>query len=336
MRSEMAQQPEVIARLVNRSPMDRDLLRPLIPAELAGVTLIARGSSDNAAILGRYLFERTARRPAGLAAPALHTLYHARVDYRGYLAIALSQSGATPEIVSVLAAMGSAGARTVAVTNDPESKLAAAADFVYALEAGAEVAVPATKTVTAQMLAMTVIASAFEPSASSAEQMMALPVAVEEVLSSSLEAERLAAQWAGAASRLVVVSRSFGYAAAMEAALKITETTGIHAQGYSSADLRHGPIASVNAQTPVLIIDTGGPAGPDLSGIAELARERNAPVAWCRPGPDAQLSVPPCTAEPLAAIVATVRCQQFALALALARGQNPDAPPGLSKVTETH
>ncbi len=332
----MAQQPEVIARLVNRSAVDRERLRPLIPTKLAGVSLVARGSSDNAAILGRYLIERAARRPAGLAAPALHTLYNAQVDYRDYLAIALSQSGATPEIVSVLAAMGRTGACTVAVTNDPDSMLASVADFAYPLEAGVEVAVPATKTVTAQMLAMTVIASAFDPSDMSSEQMIALPGAVEKVLRSSSEAERLAAQWAWNASRLVVVSRGFGYAAAMEAALKITETSGIYAQGYSSADLRHGPIAGVNAAAPVLIIDAGGPGGADLAGIAELARKRGAPVAWCRPAPDAELPLPPCSAEPLAAILATVRCQQLAHALALARGQNPDAPPGLSKVTETH
>lgn len=335
MRREMAQQPEVIARLVNRSPMDRDRLRPLIPKDLAGVTLIARGSSDNAAILGRYLIERATRRPAGLAAPALHTLYGEEVDYHGYLAIALSQSGATPEIASVLAAMKRTGACALAITNDPDSKLAAVADVVYPLEAGVEVAVPATKTVTAQMVAMTVIASAFDPSYISDEQMMTLPLAVEEVLGSSSEAERLAAQWATCASRVVVVSRGFGYAAAVEAALKITETSDIHAQGYSSADLRHGPIASVNASTPVLIIEAGGPGAADLAGIAELARERGAPIAWCRPGPDAELRLPPCSAEPLAAILATVRCQQFALSLALARGQNPDAPLGLSKVTET-
>ena len=275
-------------------------------------------------------------RPAALAAPALHTLYGSQVDHQGYLAIALSQSGATPEITTVLASMARTGARTIAITNDPCSPLARVPDLVYPLDAGDELAVPATKTVTAQMLAVTVIASVFGTADASESDVYALPELVRRVLNSSGAAEQLAAVWAPSATRVVVVSRGYGYAAALEAALKITEATGVHAQAFSAADLRHGPIASVNSNTPVLIIDTGGPGARDLAALAALARGRGAPVAWCSSSPGADLPLPACEAESLSAILATVQAQQLALALALARGVDPDAPPGLTKVTETH
>src|SRR4051794_20174180 len=163
MRSEMAEQPDVLAKFATRLDDHVERVRALLPAPLAGVTFVARGSSDNAAVYGRYLAELASGRPAALAAPSLQTLYRADVDYSGWLVVALSQSGATPEIVSVTGRLRDAGARTVAIVNDEASPLAATAELVLGLGAGEERAVPATKTVTAELLAVAAVASALGP-----------------------------------------------------------------------------------------------------------------------------------------------------------------------------
>jgi glucosamine--fructose-6-phosphate aminotransferase (isomerizing) len=338
MRREMSEQSEVLGRLVARAASDREQLRSFIPDTMVGVRLVARGSSWNAANLGRYLIERAAGRPASLAAPALHTVYSADVNHEGYVAIGLSQSGATPEIATVLSTMRRSGARTLAVTNAPESAVADAAEIVYALDAGDELAVPATKTATAQMLGLLVIASAFGPTGISADQLSSFPSLVAETVPSMSAAQRLAARWAGTVGRLVIVSRGYGYAAALEVALKITEAAGIPAQAFSAADLRHGPMAGIGPDSAVLIIDPAGPGSCELglSEIDTMASARGAPVAWCSALIGADLPLPSHCPEPLAAIIATIRGQQLALALALIRGKDPDAPPGLTKITRTY
>ena len=167
MAAELAEQPQVLGRLVSRHVADRDQVQAvlpgrLLPGRLAGTVLLARGSSDNVAVYGRYLIELASRRPAGLAAPSVHTRYEADVDYSGYLAVALSQSGATPEVVDTAARMRRAGAVVVGITNEAASPLTGVCDLTLLTEAGAELAVPATKTVTAQMLAIAAIAAAYD------------------------------------------------------------------------------------------------------------------------------------------------------------------------------
>src|SRR5215212_3731713 len=153
MRAEMLEQPATLRRLADHFDDHVAAVRAVVRKPLAGVVFVARGSSDNAAVYGRYLTELASGRPAGLAAPSLHTLYETRAHYAGFLVVAISQSGATPEIVSVCRRLRNGGARTVAIVNDPDSALAGAVDAVLALDVGPELAVPATKTVTGEMLA---------------------------------------------------------------------------------------------------------------------------------------------------------------------------------------
>src|SRR5215471_8042259 len=185
MAAELAQQPEVLGRLVGRHASDRDQVRAVLPGRLAGTVLLARGSSDNVAVYGRYLIELASRRPAGLAAPSVHTRYQANVDYTGYLAVALSQSGVTPEIVETAARMRRSGAAVVGITNESGSPLTQACDLTLLTEAGPELAVPATKTVTAQMLAVAAIAAAYDPSLVPAADLAALPDLVSSLLADS-------------------------------------------------------------------------------------------------------------------------------------------------------
>jgi glucosamine--fructose-6-phosphate aminotransferase (isomerizing) len=331
----MLEQPAALRRLADRFDGHVAAVRAVVPEPLAGVVFVARGSSDNAAVYGRYLAELASGRPAGLAAPSLHTLYETRPHYAGFLVVAISQSGATPEIVTVCRQLRNGGARTVAIVNDADSPLAEAVDAVVAIDAGPELAVPATKTVTGQMLAVAAVAAAIGSPPFTGEQLAAMPAAVEAVLADPEPAKTLAERWS-ASERVFVVGRGLLYAAALEAALKVKETSGMLAEGISAADLRHGPIGVARPDVPVLVLDGGGPARGDLHEVAGLARERGAPVAICSDEAGADLPLPGGTPEALAVFPATVRAQQLALALADARGLEADTPAGLTKVTPTH
>jgi glucosamine--fructose-6-phosphate aminotransferase (isomerizing) len=334
MRSEMGEQPVVLARFVDRFDEHVAGVRQLLPDPLAGVAFVARGSSDHAAVFGRYLAELAAARPAALVAPSLHTLYSARVDYSGWLVVALSQSGQTPEVETVTRRLGEQGARTVAIVNEPDSRVGRSAELVIPLRAGHERAVPATKSVTAELLAVAAVATALGPVPFTDADLAALPGAAAAVLGRQSPAVAVAARWAHA-ERAFVVARGLIFAAALESALKIKETTGVLAEGISSADLRHGPIAATGPEAPVLVIDGGGPASTDLDELATLAEGRGADVARCAPG-ESDLPLPGGLPEALTVVTATVRGQQLALELAVARGLDPDQPAGLTKVTATN
>jgi glutamine---fructose-6-phosphate transaminase (isomerizing) len=333
MRSEMGEQPEVLARFADNFDEHVKRVRALLPPRLAGVTFVARGSSDHAAVYGRYLVELASGRPAALTAPSLQTLYGAHVDYDGWLVVALSQSGATPEIETVTRRLQEAGARTVAIVNDEDSPLARTAELVIGLGAGEERAVPATKTVTSELVAVAAVAAALGPVPFERSALAALPDAVAQVVAEPEPAAQLANRWHDA-ERTFVAARGLLLAAALETALKVKETTGVLAEGVSAADLRHGPIAATGPGAPLLTIDGGGPGSDDLLEVARLAAARGADVARIAPG-DADLPLPTGVPEALMVVTATVRGQQLALALAEARGVDPDAPAGLSKVTAT-
>jgi glutamine---fructose-6-phosphate transaminase (isomerizing) len=326
MAAEMAEQPEVLARVTARAAADAGAVRAVLPSPLAGVVFLARGSSDNAAVFGRYLAELRAGRPAGLAAPSLYTRYHATVDWRGYLVVALSQSGATPEIISTCRAARAGGAVVLGITNEPMSPLADAVDLLLGTDAGPERAVPATKTVTAQLAVLATVTSALRAAPGPDGTLDGLPGAVAAVLGDPGPVRRLTGQWREL-DRLVVAGRGLAYAAALETALKVKETTGILAEGISTADLLHGPIAAVYAGAPVLLVDGGGPADTDTEELRALLASRQARAA--------SLPVPPGLQETVHVIAAVTRGQQLAYELARARHVDPDAPAHLSKVTAT-
>src|SRR3954469_71583 len=348
MAAEMAEQPERLARLVERWDGATAQVRALAWPQVNGSVIVARGSSDHAGAYGRYLLELVSGRPVALAAPSLHTLYGAKVDYRGFLAVAVSQSGRTPEILTTLQRLQAAGAAGLAITNDGSSPLARAAQATLRLEAGPERAVPATKTVTATMTAFALVAAALGTAPFTREQAAELPGWVAEVLDDPEPAEVAAAQLADA-TRLITVSRGLMFSAALEAALKLKETTRIPAEGFSAADLRHGPIAVIEPGFPVLALPAegparagpglarhaGGPARADMRALVADLRGRGAEVAVVADEEGAALPLPAGVPEALAPLVAVVRAQQLALALARRRGLDPDAPEGLSKVTIT-
>jgi glucosamine--fructose-6-phosphate aminotransferase (isomerizing) len=334
MATEMAEQPDRLRNLLGRFADIAARVRAVAPAPLGGVTIVARGSSDHAAVYGRYLLEAATGKPISLAAPSLHTLYGIDSDYRGQLVIAVSQSGATPEIVRTLEALQDAGGSGLAITNEPDSPLAHAATEVVELDMGEERAVPATKTVTGQFTAFAIIAAALGRTPFTEDELDAVPGAVQAALDDP-GAVAAAARAVVHTSQLIIVARGYLYAAALETALKIEETCSLPADGYSAADLRHGPIAAVTAGVPVVALCTTGPAEADVLSLVDELRARQAEVLVVGSSERADIWLPAGTPEPLAPIVAVVRGQQLAHDLAVALGRDPDSPVGLTKVTPT-
>jgi glucosamine--fructose-6-phosphate aminotransferase (isomerizing) len=334
MASEMAEQPGRLDALMSRRGELEKEVRSLAPVGLAGTVLVARGSSDHAAKCGAYLLEMATGRPVALASPSITTLYRSATDYSGYLLVAVSQSGQTPEIVEVVEMARANGARAIAITNDALSPLAAAADLVLALEAGTELAVPATKTVTAQLVSFAIIAQALGEIGLDDKAAGELPGQVADVLADQAPMTELAG-WLRDADRLVTVARGILYGAAGEAALKVAETTSLLTAAFSAADLRHGPIAIASTEPPVVAFAHPGPASEDVVEVVAELRARGAGVRLAGPVPGSDFGWPASAPEVVAPVLAVVRGQQLALALALELGRDPDAPPGLMKVTAT-
>ena len=337
MAAEIAEQPAALERTLAS-------LLPLVPsvasvaAPTRQVLFIARGSSDAAAHYGRYLVEVCAGRPATSASPSVATLYRSRMDLSGVLAVALSQSGRTEEIVETLRWAADCGAATVSITNDGDSPLAAAADLALVTAAGPERALPATKTNTAQLAALVVHPLGLDAPSSLRSDVLRAPEAVAAML--AVDAGPLAAALSDV-DGLVVSGRGFASSTAWELSLKVRETCGLEASGLSYADLLHGPIAVVQQRTPALLVAAGdGPALPGILALARRLRAEGAPVHGIGGGPalaaECTVALPgPDLPEQVAPIGLVVPGQLAVAALAARLGLDPDAPPGLAKVTQT-
>lgn len=339
MRHEIDQQPEALRATIDALLPRRDEVAALA-ARTSTVLFIARGTSDNAAVYGSYLIQAHAGRLTSLAAPSIATTYKARIDLSGVLAVALSQSGRTEEIVETLAWAKDCGARTLAVTNGGAgSPLAKAADVALVTQAGIEQAVPATKTFTTELAALAVLGlglgAALDPG-----QLRAVPDAVAEMLARPVDLEPILAPLAKVPG-VVVSGRGMAYAAALELAIKLKEACYLHAMGLSYADLLHGPIAVVDAETPAIVV--AADAGPTLAGTVDLARRVSGAGAAVFGIGGGEALAAACTAalagpalpEWLAPIGLIVPGQLVTEALARRLGVNPDRPRGLSKVTQT-
>jgi glucosamine--fructose-6-phosphate aminotransferase (isomerizing) len=334
MASEMSEQPERLGALLARRHDIADQIRSLVPDGVMGTVLVARGSSEKAATCGGYLLEMATRRPVTSASPSVHTLYRANIDFSGYLVIAISQSGMTPEIVEVVERANASGAKTVAITNDASSPLASAADVLLTLEAGEERAVPATKTVTCQLASFAILAQALGDIGLDDRACDELPGQVAELLADPDPAAEVAG-WLQGSTRLATVARGLLYGAAGEAALKIEETSSLFATSFSAADLRHGPIAIAATGIPILAFAHPGPASDDVLELVTELKSRAANTRLAGPVEGSVMSWAATAPEILVPVLAVARAQQVALALARILGRDPDAPQGLTKVTVT-
>lgn len=338
---EIAEQPQVIERVLERQ-LDKvqrlaDELRRRDPA---AIVLAARGSSDNAAAYGRYLLETRNHQLTSLAAPSTVTLYGSGPRLGRSAVVAVSQSGRSDDIVAYLRHAGAQGALTVAVVNDAQSPLAANAEWVLECMAGAELSVPATKTVTAQMTLLAALATVLAGDGQ-CRALAHLPESVGRALTLRAEAAALARELAPSTTA-AVVGRGFAYPAALEIALKLKETTDTMAEAFSAADFFHGPVALVDPEYPVLLVDVGGHSTPAVAEAAAEVARRQGKALLLRagevlpietPAPALALRVP--LAEYYTPIVAVVLGQLLSVELATVRGLDPAHPRGLKKVTRT-
>lgn len=338
MESEVRSQPAMLARLVeDAAPLVVELGRAIAGRRPRFAVLAARGSSDHAAIYGKYLLETQTGLVASLAAPSVYSLYGRSPDVRDALAIGISQSGQSPDIVAALEGARRAGALALAVTNDEASPLARVSDLVLPLRVGPERSIAATKTFTAELLALWLLVGAV----AGADAEPARRVA-EHVMDALRSADRgLAGFTLGeAASPVVVVGRGYSFPIALEVALKLREVGIRNAQGFSAADLLHGHIAAVHPGTWALVVGVAGPTLPSLVDCVGALRARGAHTVVISDAPalgqgaDVVVSVDAAT-ESLGAIPIAVVGQWLTLQDAMARGLDPDRPPGLEKIVRT-
>ncbi len=296
------------------------------------VVLIARGSSDHAAIYGRYLLEGRCGIVTALAAPSLYTTYARPSTCAGRSRSASRSRARRPRSCRPSRMPASRGALTAAVTNEDGSSIARGVDHPLLTRAGTEQSVAATKTYTAQLAAFAALAAALGARAL-CDGLGALPGLMSDTLAGSEAAAGEAALSLARDDAAVCVARGFSYAVALEAALKLKETCGIWAEGFSSADLRHGPTAAVTRATPALVFHAGGALESDVEQLEGELRARGAPLISIGPGRVVPTAEPPC--EELAPFTLVLPAQLIAERLARLRGRDPDRPSGLQKVTET-
>lgn len=340
MLQETREAPQVIERLLrDNADLVRELVRAVRARDPLHVVTVARGSSDHACTALKYAFEASLGLSVGSAAPSVHTLYGRSLRLERALVLAVSQSGASPDVVESVASARAGGALTVALVNHADSDLARAAEFVLPLRAGEEKAVAATKSYLASLAAGLQLVAALAGDEGLERALLELPatltaaLALEEVARDRAERYRYA-------ETLVVLGRGIHFGVALESALKLKETSGVMAEAYSAAEFSHGPVRVVEAGFPILALQSRDAAGPstlnayrDLAAKgAELilvgadAAELPAPVRFVTPSSGhAWTDVVP----------SALAVYLFAGHLALSRGLNPDAPPSLRKVTLT-
>jgi glucosamine--fructose-6-phosphate aminotransferase (isomerizing) len=337
---EISEQPQVIQKLLDEETGRIQQIADQLRGKFKYMLIAARGTSDNAARFSQYLFGAHNRLPVALATPSLFTLYHypPRVDEA--LVVGISQSGQSPDIVSVLREGRRQGRPTLAITNAPGSPLAETADHVIQLHAGEERAVAATKTYTASLAAMALFSCALESNAGWFEDLKRIPQLMEQTIAGIQPVlgrfERYRYM-----SHCAMVGRGFNYATTFEIALKVKELTRVVAEPYSSADFRHGPIAMVINGFPVMVIAPSGQVNQDITEMIEELTQLDSELLLISDQPallkkaNLALPIPAGVPEWLTPLVAVLPGQLFAMQLSKAKGLDPDHPRGLHKVTET-
>jgi glucosamine--fructose-6-phosphate aminotransferase (isomerizing) len=289
------------------------------------------------------LFGARNRALVALAAPSLFTHYATPPNIEDQCVIGISQSGASPDVVSVLEEARRQGALTVAISNEAESPLARAAELVLTLGAGQERSVPASKTYTASLLALALISQAVDPEAAFGAALSIVPQAMARALEMDSGLEKLVAPLNG--TRAIVLGRGFNFSTAEELALKLMETSYVMARAWSVADFEHGPIAVVDAGIPVIVVDGGGAVTTSMRSIRERIGAKGCPVVQLVDGDKADKTgdVDPSTTvqldsglpEELTPISLAVLAQLLAHRVAVVRGFDPDSPREIHKVTRT-
>lgn len=340
MEKEIYEQPAALkATAAANAGVYREIAKAVKQNKVRSIVMASRGSSNHACIYFKYLCETYAGIPVSYAAPSALTLYGGRLNYRNTLVIGVSQSGAAADALAVMERAKATGGVVAAVTNNADSKMAKCADYHISLGCGEEKSVAATKTFTAQLYNLALLAAALAKDAGLKDALKKAPALVAKTLKLKKALGKAALRYKDAADGYVL-ARGMNYCAAREAALKLMETTYLREKAFAASNFHHGPFAVMSAETRALLFCPTGESlismkemlvklkdtGCDItifSDDAELAKEADAFVLM----PSAPDSVSP--------IMYAAAAQLFALSLAEARGLNPDEPRGLKKITVT-
>jgi glutamine---fructose-6-phosphate transaminase (isomerizing) len=342
MLEEIRQQPETLARTLSSELRKIERFRVLMQKRTPPlVVLAARGTSDNAAQFGRYLIEIATGIPVSLAAPSIHTVYDAKVNYGHALVVALSQSGESTDTNVVLEKARAQGAVTVGITNEPKSTMAGIAEHVFLVRAGREKSVAATKTYTGQVMMLYLLAYALGGKLKLSD-LQAIPDLTASALTLETEVAELAGRYRFM-HHAVVVGRGLNYANAFEFALKMMETSYVVAERFSSADFLHGPIAMVEPSFPAFLFAPTGKTWPSMYEMMLKLRDLKAETVAITDRKNTQaanlvrrtITIPARIPELYTPIPYIVPAQLFAAALASEKNLDPDRPRTLSKVTLT-
>jgi len=325
----------VALQLAHDADRYADLGRHLRLADCRNAVTVARGSSDHACgYLAYLIMARTGRLVTSLPMSLL-TLYKAPLQAAGLLAVSISQSGQSPDVVEPMRYFRDGGATTVALVNDIDSPLAQAAEWALPLRAGREQSVAATKSFITSLTAGARLVAEWQEDAELREGLAALPEALHAAARTDWSA---ALDVLAPARNIMVVGRGIGFPVALEAALKFKETSALQAEAFSGAEIKHGPMALIDDGYPLVIFATRGPAQAGLVALADEMRGRGARVLLAAPVdvPSRDLDLPVAACPDLDPIVAIEAFYVMAAHLAKARGLDPDRPRHLSKVTKTN
>ena len=337
MYSEISQTPDVFSRLFNSEKQFEQAAEKIKSRKITNVIILARGTSDNAGHYLKFLIEVRLGLPVGLASPSSVSIYGAKVDFKDTLVIALSQSGKSPDLLAFASASKEGGALLIAMTNNSDSPLAKAGDIHIDLSAGPEIAVAATKSYSAELLASLLLVDNWM--GNKREVRSHLVDSSKKCLSNISDLDSFANSL-DARREIVVIGRGYAYANAKELALKIQETSYIPVQGLSSADYQHGPIATLNKNSQVIVLSPSGMPREALEDSIARIRKSQPEIIWIGSN---QLATKDervilgasLESEEESTIIDAAVIQYLTLSFAVKNGFNPDSPAGLSKVTQT-
>ena len=340
--SEITEQPERIDSLLSSQKKTVEQIAATIQKrDVQYVFLAARGTSDNAGRYANYLLGALNGLPLALATPSLFTYYKQPPKLKNALVIGISQSGQSPDIVSVLEEGRKQNCLTLAITNEAGSPLAKAADFLLDIQAGKEEAVAATKTYTTELMSIAMLSTALNGNKTRWAELAEVPGWMKAVLKHDALISRCAERYRYM-DQTVVLGRGFNYSTAFEWALKLKELAYVKAEPYSSADFQHGPIAMMESGFPVMAVAPRGKVFESmLEMLKRLRKELSAELVVISNDKKAlslaslPLSIPADVPEWLSPLICILPAQMFTYHLTQAKGYNTEQPRSIHKVTET-
>lgn len=339
---EIKEQPDVLRAVLSEEWANIQTIAEAIRARSPSMVMIAaRGSSDNAARYGKYLFGAANQLPVALATPSLFTRYATPPKLRDTLVLGISQSGQSQDVLAVVQEARRQGTFSLAITNDEHSPMAQSADHTIHLRAGRERSIAATKTYSASLYVLALLSVALNQDAAGFDLLGTIPGLAEIVLTRTADYIQAAEAYKEIQS-CVVIGRGYNYGTAFEISLKLKELARLLAEPYSTADFQHGPVALVRDGFPILAVVTGGAVRDEIVDFLQSLQKRKPRVIVLGDdfseleGAQTVLAPIPATPEWASPLLTVIPGQLFAFGLTLAKGLDPDHPEGLTKITITH